>query len=43
MLFRASVGIPTIFAPVLKDEMILIDGGVLNPLPVNTVMICYLY
>ena len=35
---RASVGIPTIFAPILKDEMILIDGGVLNPLPINSVL-----
>jgi len=34
---RASVGIPTIFAPILKDEMILVDGGVLNPIPINAV------
>lgn len=34
---RASVAMPTIFTPVNKDEMILVDGGVLNPLPINVV------
>jgi NTE family protein len=35
---RASVGIPTIFSPVLTNDMILVDGGVLNPLPINAVL-----
>ncbi|MEA3330479.1 MAG: patatin-like phospholipase family protein [Campylobacterota bacterium] len=34
---RASVSIPTIFAAVVKDDMILVDGGVINPLPINVV------
>ncbi|WP_304543705.1 patatin-like phospholipase family protein [Sulfurimonas microaerophilic] len=29
---RASVAIPTLFTPVMKEEMILVDGGVCNPL-----------
>jgi NTE family protein len=32
---RASVAIPTIFIPIYKDDKILVDGGVLNPLPIN--------
>ncbi len=32
---RASMSIPTIFAPVLLDSMLLVDGGVLNNYPVN--------
>jgi NTE family protein len=32
---RASIAIPTIFIPVYKDDKILVDGGVLNPLPIN--------
>jgi len=31
---RASVAIPTIFTPKQIDERYLIDGGVLNPLPI---------
>lgn len=31
---RASVAIPTIFTPKKIDERYLIDGGVLNPLPI---------
>jgi len=34
---RASIAIPTIFTPVYKDNMILVDGGILNPLPINVV------
>jgi NTE family protein len=32
---RASIAVPTIFVPVYKDNHILVDGGVLNPLPIN--------
>jgi NTE family protein len=32
---RASVAIPTIFIPVYKNDKVLVDGGVLNPLPIN--------
>jgi NTE family protein len=32
---RASIAVPTIFVPVYKDNRILVDGGVLNPLPIN--------
>lgn len=35
---RASISIPTIFKPFHYNEMILIDGGVLNPIPINRVM-----
>lgn len=34
---RASVSIPGFFVPVVEDGMVLVDGGVLNPLPVNLV------
>lgn len=34
---RASISIPMFFQPVVKDDMILIDGGVLNALPLNRV------
>lgn len=32
---RASMSIPGIFTPVLHEGTILVDGGVLNPLPLN--------
>jgi len=32
---RASSSIPIIFAPVEKDEHCLVDGGLVNPLPVD--------
>ncbi|MEQ8336016.1 MAG: patatin-like phospholipase family protein [Cyclobacteriaceae bacterium] len=32
---RASMAIPTVFTPVKMDNRILIDGGVLNNLPIN--------
>ena len=35
---RASIAIPTIFTSIIKDEMILVDGGVLNPLPINAIV-----
>lgn len=34
---RASIAIPTVFTPVKKDNVLLVDGGVLNPIPVNRV------
>ena len=34
---RASIAIPTIFTSVIKDDMVLVDGGILNPLPINTI------
>ena len=32
---RASIAVPTIFIPIYKNDTILVDGGVLNPLPIN--------
>lgn len=32
---RASMSIPSVFAPVVLDSMLLIDGGVLNNFPVH--------
>jgi len=34
---RASIAIPTIFTPIVKDKMLLVDGGVLSPLPLEPV------
>lgn len=34
---RASISIPTVFKPCNLDGMLLIDGGVVNPLPINRV------
>ena len=34
---RASIAIPTVFVPVVKEDMILVDGGVLDPLPIASV------
>lgn len=34
---RASISIPMLFRPMRKDGMILIDGGILNPLPLKHV------
>ncbi|NVK41299.1 MAG: patatin-like phospholipase family protein [Oceanospirillaceae bacterium] len=31
---RASVAVPGFFTPVVKDNRVLVDGGVLNPLPI---------
>ena len=32
---RASAAIPTILSPVVTDDMMLVDGAVLNPLPIT--------
>lgn len=34
---RASVSIPGFFVPVVEGGQVLVDGGVLNPLPINLV------
>jgi len=34
---RASISLPTFYEPVRRDGMILIDGGVINPIPLNRV------
>lgn len=34
---RASISIPTVFLPVSYDHSYLVDGGVLNPLPLDAV------
>ncbi len=37
LAIRASSSIPTVFLPVAYDDMMLVDGGVLNPLPLDLV------
>lgn len=32
---RASVAVPGFFAPVLRDGVVLVDGGLVNPVPVS--------
>lgn len=32
---RASIAIPGIFTPVVRDDLVLVDGGLVNPLPVS--------
>lgn len=32
---RASIAIPTVFLPVKKGDELLVDGGILNPLPLS--------
>jgi NTE family protein len=32
---RASIAVPGLFAPVLHDGMLLVDGGLVNPVPVS--------
>ncbi|MCG6189823.1 patatin-like phospholipase family protein [Maribellus maritimus] len=34
---RASIAIPTIITPVISENSILVDGGLLNPIPANRV------
>lgn len=34
---RASISIPGVFSPVLRDGAVLVDGGLVNPVPVNVV------
>ncbi|HEX7079739.1 MAG TPA: patatin-like phospholipase family protein [Gammaproteobacteria bacterium] len=31
---HASIAVPTIFAPVPRDGLVLVDGGIVNPVPV---------
>jgi len=35
---RASISLPSFYEPVYRDGMILIDGGVTNPIPMNRVV-----
>ena len=37
LCIRSSMSIPGVFAPVVMDGMVLVDGGVLNNLPTNVV------
>jgi len=32
---RASCAMPGLFAPVIRDDMVLVDGGLVNPVPVS--------
>ena len=34
---RASISIPMVFSPVITEESILVDGGLMNPIPVDYV------
>lgn len=34
---RASVSIPSVFTPVMKEDSIIVDGGVVNNIPINHV------
>ena len=35
---RKSISIPGVFEPVVEDNRVIIDGGVLNPVPTNVVL-----
>ena len=35
---RASISLPSFYEPVRRDGMILIDGGITNPIPLNRVV-----
>ena len=35
---RASISIPMVITPLLKNDTLFVDGGVLNPIPVNRVV-----
>jgi predicted acylesterase/phospholipase RssA/CRP-like cAMP-binding protein len=37
---RRSIAIPGVLPPICEDERIIIDGGVLNPLPTNVLARC---
>ena len=37
---RASISLPSFYEPVQRDGMVLIDGGVTNPIPLNRVARC---
>ena len=32
---RKSISIPGVFQPIISDDQLIIDGGVMNPLPIN--------
>ncbi|WP_113636692.1 patatin-like phospholipase family protein [Nubsella zeaxanthinifaciens] len=34
---RSTISIPGVFTPVIEKNSVLVDGGVLNPLPINVV------
>ncbi len=34
---RASISIPSVFTPVIKNNQVLVDGGVMNNIPINRV------
>lgn len=34
---RASISLPIFFEPVKRDGMVMVDGGIMNPLPLNRV------
>ena len=34
---RASISLPSFYEPVRRNDMVLIDGGIINPLPLNRV------
>jgi NTE family protein len=34
---RASISIPNVFTPIENNEGLLVDGGVLNPIPINRI------
>lgn len=34
---RASASVPTVLFPVIRDKSLLVDGGIVNPLPLNRV------
>ena len=34
---RSSISLPSFYEPVQRDDMVLIDGGVINPIPLNRV------
>lgn len=34
---RASIGIPSLFTPLIDHDKLLIDGGILNPLPLSAI------
>ena len=34
---RASIAVPSVLTPVEKGEMLLVDGGVVNPLPITAI------
>jgi NTE family protein len=38
LAIRASVALPSIVTPVTYKEMILVDGGIINPIPVDCVV-----